>query len=306
MFNRSNLALPIICAPMFLVTGPNLVREACLAGLVGVLPRHNARTLETFEEWLDTIQIARKQVLPSKVGPLVVNVSAKLPVAELEDTLALASRYGVETVISVGGGPREVVRVAHARGMGVLHDVINLEFAKKAISQGVDGLIAIGLGGGGHSGPLSHLALIEKIRSIFDGPLVMAGGITTGASVRAAEIMGADYAYMGTRFIATKESDAPDDYKQMLVESTSEDLIYTPNITGVAANWLKPSLLRCGIDIATLGTPSAGRFDHLPPDIRPWRDIWSGGQGIELIDDIPDVATLVARLIREYDIACKA
>lgn len=305
MFNRSSLSLPVICAPMFLVTGPDLVREACLAGLVGVLPRHNARTLEQFEEWLDTIQTARKNALSSKVGALAVNVSAKLPVAEIEESLALAARYGVETVISVGGGPREVVRVAHEKGMGVLHDVISLDFANKAISQGVDGLIAIGLGGGGHSGLLCHLALIEKIRTTFKGPLVMAGGISTGAGVRAAEVLGADYAYMGTRFIATKEADAPADYKQMLVESTSEDLVYTPNVTGVSANWLKPSLRRCGVDIDTLATPSAGRFDHLPTDIRPWRDIWSGGQGIDLIDDIPDVATLVARLVREYQAAYK-
>lgn len=307
MFDRSSLSLPVICAPMFLVTGPNLVREACLAGLVGVLPRHNARTLEQFEEWLDAIQTARKEALAhsTKVGPLVVNVSAKLPAAELEETLALAGRYGVETVISVGGGPREVVRVAHLKSMGVFHDVISVEFAKKAIGQGVDGLIAIGLGGGGHSGLLSHLTLIEKIRMIFKGPLVMAGGISTGAGVRAAEVLGADYAYMGTRFIATKEADAPADYKQMLVESTSEDLVYTPNVTGVPANWLKPSLRRCGIDIETLAKPGAGRFDHLPNDIRPWRDIWSGGQGIDLIDDVPDVATLVARLVREYEAACR-
>lgn len=306
MFNRSSLSIPVICAPMFLVTGPDLVREACLAGLVGVLPRHNARTLDQFEEWLDAIQAARKEALAhsAKVGPLVVNVTAKLPAAEIEETLALAARYGVETVISVNGGPREVVRVAHSMNMGVLHDVISVEFAKKAIDQGVDGLIAIGLGGGGHSGPLSHLTLIEKIRTIFKGPLVMAGGVSTGAGVRAAEVLGADYAYMGTRFIATKEADAPADYKQMLVESTSQDLVFTPNVTGVSANWLKPSLKRCGIDIETLAKPGAERFAHLPTDIRPWRDIWSGGQGIDLIDDIPDVATLVARLVREYDIAC--
>lgn len=305
MFNRASLSLPIICAPMFLVTGPKLVREACLAGLVGVLPRQNARTLGQFEEWLDTIQAARKDALSSTIGPLVVNVSAKLPAAEMEETLSLAARYGVETVISVGGGPREVVRIAHGKGMGVLHDVISLEFAEKAIGQGVDGLIAIGLGGGGHSGRLSHLILIEKIRTTFKGPLVMAGGISTGAGVRAAEVLGADYAYMGTRFIATEESDAPSDYKQMLVDSTSEDLVYTPNVTGVSANWLKPSLRQCGIDIDKLAMPSGGRFDHLPNDIRPWRDIWSGGQGIDLIDDIPDVATLVARLVCEYQTACK-
>ncbi|MGH8760243.1 MAG: NAD(P)H-dependent flavin oxidoreductase [Burkholderiales bacterium] len=291
---------------MFFVTGPDLVREACLAGLVGVIPRHNARTLEQFEGWLEAIQTARKKALARsvKVGPLVVNVGAKLSAAEITDTLQLAAGYGVETVISVGGGPREVVRIAHSKGMGVLHDVISLDFAKKAIGQGVDGLIAIGSGGGGHSGLLSHLTLIEKIRTTFKGPLVMAGGISTGAGVRAAEVLGADYAYMGTRFIATKEANAPAEYKQMLVESTSEDLVYTPDITGVPANWLKPSLLRCGIDIETLAKPGAGRFDHLPTDIRPWRDIWSGGQGIDLIDDIPDVATLVARLVREYQAAC--
>lgn len=306
MFDRSSLSLPAICAPMFIVTGPDLVREACLAGLVGVLPRHNARTFEQFEGWLEAIQTARKEALARsvKVGPLVVNLNAKLSAAEITDTLQLAAGYGVDTVISVGGGPREVVRIAHSKSMAVLHDVVSLEFAKKAIGQGVDGLIAIGSGGGGHSGRLSHLTLIEKIRTTFKGPLVMAGGISTGTGVRAAEVLGADYAYMGTRFIATKEANAPAEYKQMLVESTSEDLVYTPNITGVPANWLKPSLQRCGIDINTLAKPGAGRFDHLPNDIRPWRDIWSGGQGIDLIDDIPDVATLVARLVREYQAAC--
>ena len=306
MFNRSSLSLPAICAPMFIVTGPDLVREACLAGLVGVLPRHNARTFEQFEGWLEAIQTARKEALARsvKVGPLVVNLNAKLPAAEITDTLQLAQSYGVDTVISVGGGPREVVRIAHSKSMAVLHDVVSLEFAKKAIGQGVDGLIAIGSGGGGHSGRLSHLTLIEKIRTTFKGPLVMAGGISTGAGVRAAEVLGADYAYMGTRFIATKEANAPAEYKQMLVDSTSEDLVYTPNVTGVPANWLKPSLQRCGIDIETLAMPGAARFDHLPIDIRPWRDIWSGGQGIDLIDDIPDVATLVARLVREYQAAC--
>lgn len=308
MFDRSTLSLPAICAPMFFVTGPDLVREACLAGLVGVVPRHNARTLEQFESWLEAIQAARKQALArsAKVGPLAVNVGAKLPAADINNTLQLAADYGIDTVISVGGGPREVVRFAHAKSMGVLHDVVSLDFAKKAIDQGVDGLIAIGSGGGGHSGRLSHLALIEKIRTTFKGPLVMAGGISTGTGVRAAEILGADYAYMGTRFIATKEANAPAEYKQMLVDSTSEDLVYTPDITGVPANWLKPSLLRCGIDIETLAKHGAGRFDHLPNDIRPWRDIWSGGQGIDLIDDIPDVATLVARLVREYQSACVA
>ncbi len=306
MFNRSSLSLPAICAPMFIVTGPDLVREACLAGLVGVIPRHNARTLEQFEGWLEAIQAARKEALARsvKVGPLVVNVSAKLSAAEITDTLQVAAGYGVDTVISVGGGPREVVRIAHSKNMGVLHDIVSLEFAKKAISQGVDGLIAIGSGGGGHSGRLSHLTLIEKVRTTFKGPLVMAGGISTGAGVRAAEVLGADFAYMGTRFIATKEANAPAEYKQMLVDSTSEDLVYTPNVTGVPANWLKPSLQRCGIDIETLAMPGAARFDHLPIDIRPWRDIWSGGQGIDLIDDIPDVATLVARLVREYQAAC--
>lgn len=306
MFNRTSLSLPAICAPMFIVTGPDLVREACLAGLVGVLPRHNARTFEQFEGWLEAIQTARKEALARsvKVGPLVVNLNAKLSAAEITDTLQLAAGYGVDTVISVGGGPREVVRIAHLKSMAVLHDVVSLEFAKKAIGQGVDGLIAIGSGGGGHSGRLSHLTLIEKIRTTFKGPLVMAGGISTGAGVRAAEVLGADYAYMGTRFIATKEANAPAEYKQMLVDSTSEDLVYTPNVTGVPANWLKPSLQRCGIDIETLAMPGAARFDHLPIDIRPWRDIWSGGQGIDLIDDIPDVATLVARLVREYQAAC--
>jgi len=308
---RESLSLPAICAPMFKVTGPSLVREACLAGIVGALPRMNASDLAQFEAWLAEIRSAldlHKETQPSAViGPIAVNLYAGLPADELRDNLEICRKYGVNIIISVAGDPTELVKHVHGWGGKVFHDVTNLRFAERAIRAGVDGLICIGSGGGGHSGTLSLLSFIPQVRSIFTGTIVLAGAVSNGMVIRAAEIMGADLAYLGTRFIATAEADAPIAYKQMLVEQTSSDLLYTHKVAGAPANWLKTSLQQAGLDPNSLPEPRGHnmRHDHLPPTAHPWVNLWSAGQGIDLIQDIPSVAELVDRLRAEYVAACR-
>jgi len=305
---RASLTLPAICAPMFLVSGPDLVREACKAGMIGGLPRQNARSFEEFEVWLRDIRSAldAHAETGARVGPLAVNLAARFPDDELKAHLDLCKRYGVDVLITVGGDPTALVARAHDYGMKVFHDITSLRFAEKAMRAGADGLTCIGAGGGGHSGTISHLALIRTIRAMFDGTIILAGAVSDGATIRAAEILGADLAYLGTRFIATAESMAPDEYKQMLVSQTSSDLSYTGKVAGVPANWLVESIRRVGLDPDNLPEPKGRgmRHDHLPETAQPWKTIWSAGQGIDLIHDIPTVRELVRRLRREYVAAC--
>ncbi len=308
---RGRLTLPAICAPMFLVSGPELVAAACKAGLVGALPRQNARSIETFGDWLSRIRAEldehAEQHPGARIGPIAVNLATRFDEDDLAANLELCSRYGVEIVISAQGDPAELARRVHDWGGIILHDVTSLRFAEKAIQAGVDGMTCIGAGGGGHSGTISHLVLIPKIRSMFDGIIVMAGAVTTGAAIRAGEILGADLAYLGTRFIATRESLAADAYKAMLVAGSSSDLLYTPDIAGVAANWMTESMRAVGLDPLNLPKAPIGKigYSHLPQGIKPWKNLWSAGQGIDLIDDIPSVADLVTQLRREYVAACE-
>jgi len=308
---RSRLTLPAICAPMFLVSGPGLVAAACKAGLVGALPRQNARSIETFGDWLSQIRAEldehAEQHPGARIGPVAVNLATRFDEDDLAANLELCSRYGVEIVISAQGDPAELARRVHDWGGIILHDVTSLRFAEKAIQAGVDGMTCIGAGGGGHSGTISHLVLIPKIRSMFDGIIVMAGAVTSGAAIRAGEILGADLAYLGTRFIATRESLAADAYKAMLVAGSSSDLLYTPDIAGVAANWMTESMRAVGLDPLKLPKAPIGKigYSHLPQGVKPWKNLWSAGQGIDLIDDIPSVADLVTQLRREYVAACE-
>jgi nitronate monooxygenase len=308
---RASLTLPAICAPMFLVTGPDLVREACKAGVIGGLPRQNARTFETFEQWLKEIRADldrhRAEVPDARVAPIAVNLATRLPADELAAHLEVCRRYGVEIIISATGDPTELIARVHDWGGVVFHDVTNLRFAEKAIAAGADGLTCIGAGGGGHSGTISHLALIPRIRAMFDGVIVLAGGVSTGAVIRAAEMLGADLAYLGTRFIATREAAAPPAYKELLVSQSSTGLMYTGKIAGVPANWLTESMRVAGLDPDALPEPlgKGKRHDHQPDGVRPWINLWSAGQGVDLIDDIPSVAELVGRLRREYIAACE-
>jgi len=308
---RSRLTLPAVCAPMFLVSGPELVAAACKAGLIGALPRQNARSIETFADWLRQIRTdldRRAEKHPgARIGPIAVNLATRFDEAELATHLELCSQYGVEIVISAQGDPAELTRRVHDWGGMILHDVTSLRFAEKALQAGVDGMTCIGAGGGGHSGTISHLVLIPKIRAMFDGIIVMAGAVSTGAAIRAAEILGADLSYLGTRFIATRESLAAEAYKAMLVSGTSKDLLYTPDIAGVAANWMTESIRAVGLDPANLPKAPVGKISHkhLPEGVKPWKNLWSAGQGIDLIDDIPSVAELVMQLRREYVAACE-
>ena len=308
---RAGLTIPAICAPMFLVTGPKLVAEACKAGVIGGLPRQNARTQEEFEAWLAQIhgelEAARAANPNARIAPIAVNYPTRMAPDELAVNMAACARYGVEIIISVGGDPTELIQRVHDFGGKVFHDVTSLRFAEKAIAAGADGLNCIGAGGGGHSGTISHLALIPRIRAMYDGTIVMAGAVSTGAVIRAGEILGADLAYLGTRFIATQESDAPEAYKQLLVSQTSTDLMYTGDIAGVPANWMVESMRMVGLDPENLPKPLGRgmRHDHLPEGIAPWKNLWSAGQGVDLIHDVPTVAELVRRLRREYVAACE-
>jgi len=306
---RKQLVLPAFCAPMFLVSTPELVREACIAGLIGGLPRHNARSLEQFESWLQQIHSARQQAAEEgrPTGVLAVNLASKAPAEEMEANLALCQSYGVDIIVNATGNPAELTKRSHDHGLLVFADAINLRFAEKAIAAGVDGITAIGSGGGGHSGTLSHFALVPKIREMFDGTIVMAGCVSNGAAIRAAEILGADLAYMGTRFIATRESGATEAYKALLQSESANDLIYTDRVSGIAANWLQSSLRGAGLNPDQLPEWEPGKpygQTQLPAEAKPWINIWSAGQGIELIEDIPSVKELVNRLSDEYQQAC--
>ena len=308
---RSRLSLPAVCAPMFLVTTPELVREACLAGVVGGLPRQNARSIEEFEAWLvmisEAVKAKRDAQTDAKLAPLAVNLASRMSPEDFDANLTLCQRYGVEIIINATGNPTELTQRAHDRGLLVWADAVSMRFAEKAISVGVDGIVAIGAGGGGHSGTVSHVALVAGIRRRFEGTLIMAGAISTGAAIRAAEILGADLAYLGTRFIATEESGAHDAYKALLVSQRSTDLMYTPKVSGIAANWMTESMRMVGLDPANLPEPEPGKMGtaHLPSTVRPWANLWSAGQGIDQIDDVPAVAALVERLRGEYDAACR-
>ena len=308
---RDRLSLPAICAPMFMVTGPTLITEACKAGVVGGLPRQNARSFEEFVGWLKQIRTdldRHADIHPEeKIAPIAVNISRQYGEEEFQRTLDACFAHGVEIFVTVGGDPTATVRQVHDRGGKVFHDVTTMRFAEKAIAADCDGLTCIGAGGGGHSGTISHLAFVPQVRAIYDGTIVMAGAISTGAAIRAAEILGADLAYLGTRFIATQESDAPQAYKDLLVSQTSNGLIYTPQVAGVAANWIVESLCMAGLDPSDLPQPigKGMRHDHLPDHAKPWVNLWSAGQGIDLISDIPTVAELASRLRREYIGACR-
>ena len=305
---RDNLVLPAFCAPMFLCSTPALAAECRKAGIVGSLTANHCRDLEELEAQLKHVDEAVRRFADtnpgSKIGPLAVNIAPTKDSADFRAHLETCKRYGASIIVTSVGNPTQNAPLIHDLGMLHFHDVTNIRFAEKAAAAGVDGMVAIGAGGGGHAGAISHLALIPKIRAMFDGTVVMAGAVTTGAAIRAAEVLGADLAYLGTRFIATRESGAPDAYKAMLVDGGIDDVIYTRGVNGLPASWLKASLRETGLDPDNLFIPEGRSTEHLPEGKTPWRDIWSGGQGIGLIDDIPTTAELVARLREEYVTAC--
>jgi nitronate monooxygenase len=293
---------------MFLCSGVALAAESCKAGLIGTLTRNHLRDTAELESELQAVsaalQAAREADPARPIAPLAVNISQRFPIDEMRAQLALCRRFAVEIIITASGDPSWCAPLIRDAGLLHYHDATSVRFAEKAIAAGVDGIIAIGAGGGGHSGGISHLALIPEIRARFDGTIVLAGAVSTGATIRAAEVLGADLVYLGTRFIATRESKAPDAYKSMLVQATAADVLYTDAVNGVPANWLKPSLVANGLDPANLPRPVTRGADHLPPEVKPWVNLWSAGHGVSLIHDVPPVAELARRLQREYLSAC--
>lgn len=304
-----SIRLPAVCAPMIGVSSPALVTAACKAGIMAGLPRHNAASLEQFEAWLRGIRLAldryRDEAPGARVGPLAVNLSGATPPDEIKRELALCRRYGVDIVISARGDPTELAKQVHDGGGRIFHDVTSHRFAEKAIEARVDGITCIAAGGGGHAGIISPFALVPQIRDVFDGTILLGGAISTGGGIRAAEALGADLAYLGTRFIATTEANADERYKAMIVDGRADDVIFSTAINGVGANWLAASLRDAGLAPASLPrSPGRGDYSHLPPDKRPWRDLWSAGHGIASITAIESVAKAVDRLVAEYEAAC--
>ncbi|MEW9856574.1 NAD(P)H-dependent flavin oxidoreductase [Novosphingobium sp. M1R2S20] len=307
---RTRLTLPAFAAPMFLVSGTDLAIACCKAGIIGSLTRNHCRDMAEMEQQLRTVAEALAQSAEAEpgatIGPLAMNISPTFSRDEFRQHLDICRRYGVRIIFTSVGDPTQNAPLVQEYGMLHFHDATTMRFAEKAAAAGADGIVCIGAGGGGHAGTISHLAFIPQVRAMFDGIIVMAGAVSTGAVIRAAEVLGADLAYLGTRMIATRESAAPDPYKAMLVEGGVTDVIYTRGVNGLPASWLKASLRSVGLNPDELFIPQGRSTDHLPAGTTPWRDIWSGGQGISLIKDVPSVAELVERLQREYVGACNA
>ncbi|PLQ00904.1 NAD(P)H-dependent flavin oxidoreductase [Cupriavidus pauculus] len=302
-----NLSLPAVCSPLFIISNPDLVIAQCKAGVVGSFPALNARPAEKLEEWLDRITTelaehdAKHPDRPS--APFAVNQIVHKSNDRLEHDLEMCVRYKVPIVITSLGARVEVNEAVHSYGGIVLHDVINNTFARKAIDKGADGLIAVAAGAGGHAGTLSPFALLHEIREWFDGPLLLSGAIASGDAVLAAQAAGADLAYIGSAFIATLEANAQDAYKQMIVDSTADDIIYSNLFTGVHGNYLRDSIVRSGLDPEALPTSDATAMNFGSTRVKPWKDIWGAGQGVGAIKRVVPAAELVRRFVEEYALA---
>jgi nitronate monooxygenase len=305
---RDTLTLPAFAAPMFLCSGTDLAIACCQAGIIGSLTRNHCRDDAEMIAQLRQVSEALNRFADAnpgaKIGPLAMNISPNSSPEDFRAQLAACKQYGVRIIVTSVGDPTQNAPLVQEYGLLHYHDATTIRFAEKAAAAGADGIVCIGAGGGGHAGMISHLAFVPKVRAMFSGTVVMAGAISTGAAIRAAEVLGADLAYLGTRMIATKESTAPDAYKAMLVAGGVTDVIYTKGVNGVPASWLKASLREAGLDPDNLLIPDQRGTEHLPVGWTPWKNIWSGGQGIGLIDDIPSVAELVARLRLQYVAAC--
>ncbi len=300
----ARLRLPVIAAPLFIISNPELVIAQCTAGVVGSFPALNARPEHALGDWIQRIQDAladwdaRHPDRPA--APFAVNQIVHRSNTRLDHDLEACVRHEVPLVITSLGARPELNQAVHAYGGLVLHDVINDRFARKAIEKGADGLIAVAAGAGGHAGTLSPFALIQEIRAWFNGPVALSGAIATGAAVLAAQAMGADLAYVGSAFIATAEANAADPYKQALVDGGAESIVYTNLITGVHGNYLRASLLAAGLDPDKLPVSDPSKMDFGPDRKRAWKDIWGSGQGIGAVGAVVPAAALVARLAQEY------
>ena len=304
---KDNISMPVIGAPLFLISGPDLVIAQCKAGIIGSFPALNARPQHVLEEWIIRIKTElaeyQEQNPDAKVAPFAVNQICHGSNDRLMDDMETCVKHKVPIIITSLRPPAEVVEAAHSYGGLVFHDVISVRHARKAAEQGVDGLILVCAGAGGHAGALSPFALLREVKEWFDGTVILSGSIGDGYSVASSLALGADFAYMGTRFIASKEANADQEYKKMLEESAASDIVYSSLFTGVLGNYLKPSIANAGLDPDNL--PDADKSAMTcgsggTTDSKAWKDIWGSGQGIGRITDSPSVSDLVDRLKAEY------
>ncbi len=304
---KDNISIPVIGAPLFLISVPDLVIAQCKAGIIGSFPALNARPQHVLEEWIVRIKTELKEYQEQnpdkKVAPFAVNQICHGSNDRLQGDMEICVKHEVPIIITSLRPPAEVVEAAHSYGGLVFHDVINVRHAKKAADMGVDGLILVCAGAGGHAGALSPFALLREVKSWFDGTIILSGSIGDGYSVASALALGADFAYLGTRFIATHEANAEPEYKQMLIESSANDIVYSNLFTGVLGNYLKPSIQNAGLDPDNLPTADKSAMNFGSggnTDSKAWKDIWGSGQGIGRITDSPSVSDLVDRLKAEY------
>ncbi|QZI69274.1 nitronate monooxygenase family protein [Pseudomonas protegens] len=305
------LRLPVVAAPLFIISTPELVIAQCKAGIVGSFPALNARPAERLSEWIEQITQAlaeHDRLHPDRpAAPFAVNQIVHRSNDRLEQDMAVCVEHKVPIIITSLGARPEINQAVHSYGGMVLHDVINNRFARKAIDKGADGLIAVAAGAGGHAGTQSPFALVQEIRQWFDGPLLLSGAIASGRSILAAQALGADLAYIGSAFIATQEANAVPAYKEMIRQSGAEDIVYTNLITGVHGNYLKASLSAAGLDPEALPSSDPSQMNFGADRQRPkaWKEIWGCGQGIGVLDAVPAAEALVERLAAEYREACQ-
>ncbi|MBK6907212.1 MAG: nitronate monooxygenase [Rhodocyclaceae bacterium] len=306
---KNRLTLPVIAAPLFIVSQPPLVRAQCLNGIVGSFPALNARPKELLNDWLSqlTEELAAAQLADpqKKIAPFAVNQIVHGSNDRLDHDMALCVRHKVPMVITSLRPPGDVVKEVHGYGGIVFHDVISVKHAHKAIDEGVDGLVLVCAGAGGHAGTLSPFALVSEVRRFWDGPIALSGAISKGEHILAAQAMGADFAYIGTRFIPTLEARASDDYKLAIIESSADDIVYSSYFTGVSGNYLRSSIVRQGLDPENLPTreKSTMQIGNSEAPAKAWKDIWGAGQGVGSVDAVEPVADVVARMKSEYDTA---
>ncbi len=302
---KKHMVLPVIGAPLFIVSNPDLVIAQCTSGVIGSFPALNARPAEKLDQWITTIETALAAHAVANPGapvaPFAVNQIIHQSNDRLDHDLDVCVRHQVPVIITSLRAPDDVVRRVHAYGGIVFHDVISVRHAQKALEAGVDGLVLVCAGAGGHAGALSPFALVREVRRFFDGPIALSGAITDGGAVLAAEAMGADFAYVGTRFIATVEANASERYKQTIVDAAAADIVYTPFFTGVAGNYLKPSVTANGLDPDNLPTVEKTKMNFGGGGAaKAWKDIWGAGQGVGNIDAVLPAAAVIAGMVAEY------
>ncbi|MBU1377084.1 MAG: nitronate monooxygenase [Alphaproteobacteria bacterium] len=295
---RSRLRIPAIAAPMFLVSGPDLVLAACRAGIVGSFPANNARTIDELDAWMTTIAAGAREM----DMPWAINIMVHRTYERTAEELELVLKHKPPVVITALGSPKQIVAAIQGYGGMVFADVNSISYARKAAEIGVDGLVLVSAGAGGHTGQLSAFAFVPAVREFFDGVIVLGGAIGSGRAVRAAEILGADFAYLGTRLIASEESIAHADYKQMLIDASADDIILSASLTGVPANWLRASLLAAGYDPANMGPKAEIGLGRPESEAaKRWRDVWSAGQGVGAVRLVEKVSGIIDELAAEYE-----